>query len=131
MRLPGRDGNTRTAPGGSLEASTNRADHLLEVARCPILEQCLEAAQPSHPCAGVVLTQWSDVSPTERIATWRARHQLPEPWRGRINVAPILFVSSNPSISRYHGAYQPDRGNDERVSLHPSPSPNSFARNGV
>jgi hypothetical protein len=74
----------------------------------------------AHPCARVILTQWDGVPAGERIATWRSRHQLPEPWRGRIELAPILFVSSNPSISRHNGALQPHRKHDQRVLEHPS-----------
>jgi hypothetical protein len=103
-----------------VDGSGNRIGHLLAVARCPIVEECLEAAEPAHPCAKLVLTQWDGVPAGERIATWRSRHELPEPWRGRIELAPILFVSSNPSISRHHGALQLDRKDDPRVLEHAS-----------
>ena len=33
------------------------------------------------------------------MAYWRRVHQLPEPWQGHLEHTPILFVSSNPSIS--------------------------------
>jgi hypothetical protein len=54
--------------------------------------------RPSHPCAAIVLSQWGDIPAETRIAHWRRAHQLPEPWVGHIDRAPILFVSSNPSI---------------------------------
>jgi hypothetical protein len=65
---------------------------LLEVARCPVLVGCkMGELAGSHPCASIVAVQ-ADV-PLEL-------HQLPEPWSGDLERAPILFVSSNPSINR-------------------------------
>jgi hypothetical protein len=61
---------------------------LHEIARCPNVQQCLGTASP-HPCQKVVHAQELRV----------AAHQLPEPWNGRIETAPILFVSSNPSFN--------------------------------
>lgn len=61
---------------------------LIEIARCPTIQACLNSA--NHPCAKVVQFQGSD-SIDER--------QVPEPWSGRITQAPVLFISSNPSIS--------------------------------
>lgn len=63
-------------------------DLLLEIARCPEVKRCL--ATEGHPCARVVGDQ------TELRA---ADRQVPEPWNGDLRRAPILFVSSNPSIS--------------------------------
>lgn len=74
--------------------------HLIEVARCRHLVECLDATAPHQPCATVALTQWpADVSPEDRVAGWRNVHQLPEPWVGHLRGARILFVSSNPSIT--------------------------------
>ena len=57
---------------------------LLKITRCP---EIVEArANGSHPCARIVGIQSADT------------FQTPEPWRGRIETAPILFVSSNPNI---------------------------------
>lgn len=47
-------------------------------------------AGSAHPCSEIVGVQRN--LPLER-------HQVPEPWSGSIQQAPILFVSSNPSIS--------------------------------
>jgi hypothetical protein len=64
---------------------------LLEIAKCPVVQCCLEQPERSHPCAEIVLSQG---------AATIADFQVPEPWSGPIATAPILFISSNPSISR-------------------------------
>ena len=61
-----------------------RDELLLAIVRCPEIEQA--RADCRHPCAGIVRSQTAD------------KFQPPEPWRGRIDTAPILFLSSNPSI---------------------------------
>lgn len=66
------------------------SDLLLRVARCPIVADCLAHPHEPHPCREIVLSQG---------APSLATHQVPEPWTGHIATAPILFVSSNPSIS--------------------------------
>ena len=58
---------------------------LLRITRCPNLVAA--RTEPSHPCSTIVGLQ----SGSER--------HVPEPWCGHIGVAPILFISSNPSIS--------------------------------
>jgi hypothetical protein len=63
---------------------------LLEIARCPIVQLCIENSNNDHPCSMVV-----NIQGTVSIMN----HQVPEPWSGHIDTAPILFVSSNPSIS--------------------------------
>lgn len=62
---------------------------LLEIARCPEIKNCL-SGHSKHPCAKIVRSQETQ-DPSE--------FQIPEPWSGRIETAPILFISSNPSIS--------------------------------
>ena len=59
---------------------------LLEIARCPNvrLGRCHEG-----PCSAIVSTQ---------TGAAESEHQVPEPWSGSLS-APILFISSNPSIS--------------------------------
>jgi hypothetical protein len=59
----------------------------LEIARCPVIEECIANLSPGHPCGKVV--------------GWQ-RRELPnrytaDPWVGHLALAPILFVSSNPS----------------------------------
>lgn len=63
-------------------------DLLLEIARCPIVAHCLSGAT-DHPCSKVVASQG--------VSTV-AEFQSPEPWSGHLAEAPILFLSSNPSI---------------------------------
>ena len=61
-----------------------RDELLLAITRCPEIERARGDA--GHPCAGIVGLQPP------------AQFQAPEPWRGHIDAAPILFVSSNPGI---------------------------------
>lgn len=84
-----------SAPRGS-DAT---ARHLVAIARCPNVAACLNGDGSGHPCATIVLNQWVGISREERLARWHEAHQLPEPWDGHLETAPILFVSSNPSIS--------------------------------
>lgn len=65
-----------------------RNELLLAITHCPEIAKA--RANAGHPCAGIVGLQQPE------------HFQKPEPWRGHIDTAPILFVSSNPSI----------RGND-------------------
>ena len=58
------------------------------IARCPNVDRCL-GGDTSHPCSRIVLSQH---------AAMIADFQLPEPWRGQIDKARIVFVGSNPSI---------------------------------
>jgi hypothetical protein len=85
-------------PTGSSPPPADVFAHLAEVARCPVVSECLTAEQAEHPCARVVLWQWREHSLNQRLRNWRRFHQLPEPWVGRLERARILFVSSNPSI---------------------------------
>jgi len=59
---------------------------LLEIANCPIVAELRRNPTRPHPCQKIVHSQGSAI------------FQLPEPWVGRIDSAPILFVSSNPSM---------------------------------
>lgn len=63
---------------------------LHEIARCPVAQFCLQHPSEKHPCREIVLSQ--------RSASL-GEHQVPEPWSGHGEQAPILFLSSNPSIS--------------------------------
>jgi hypothetical protein len=63
---------------------------MIEIARCPHVQRCLTSDAP-HECRRVVIAQ----------GLIQTRHQLPEPWSGRIETAPLLFIGSNPSFNRY------------------------------
>ena len=62
------------------------------VSRCRNVRICLDTAQP-HPCRAIVEYQVKN-----RGVTSYNDFQVPEPWVGQIDIAPILFVASNPSI---------------------------------
>lgn len=63
---------------------------LHEITRCPNIISCFETSNINHPCFKIIHNQ--DISDLSGF-------QIPEPWNGRIETAPILFLSSNPSIS--------------------------------
>jgi hypothetical protein len=63
---------------------------LNEIAHCPHAQQCLRDDTAENPCRTIVEYQ-NTLSPK--------KFQVPEPWSGQIEKAPILFLSSNPSIS--------------------------------
>lgn len=71
---------------------------LVTIARCPVVTECV-TTDIGHPCAGVVRHQWPGIPAEERRSRWRQEHHIPEPWLGHIEEAPILFISSNPSLS--------------------------------
>jgi hypothetical protein len=69
-------------------------DLLLEIAHCPNFN-----SNEDNPCRTIVQTQ-----PQED-------YQLPESWSGDLEHAPILFLSSNPSIGmmeKYPSSSWPD-----------------------
>ena len=66
-------------------ANQSLEELLVAISRCPEVSQVQSCK--THPCAAIVGTQDA------------ASFQLPEPWRGHVDSAPILFISSNPSIS--------------------------------
>lgn len=61
---------------------------LLEIARCDEIEKVL---RKDIPCAKIIKSQSNYKT---------AYFQVPEPWSGPLNKAPILFIGSNPSISK-------------------------------
>lgn len=79
---------------------------LLAICRCP--ELALAEGDMGHPCHRIV-SQQADVP--------QMRRHVPEPWNGDIERAPILFVSSNPSISRLE-AYPVPGWDDERMAAY-------------
>ena len=71
------------------------------ITRCPEIPRARMSG--GHPCAKIVGLQREDA------------FQSPEPWRGHIETAPILFVSSNPSIGGEF-TFPPSDWSDERVA---------------
>jgi hypothetical protein len=67
-------------------------DLLREIAHCPNIQHCYDTRQSSHPCSKILSVQSSYHSHT------LDQHQVPEPWVGDLEHAPILFLSSNPSL---------------------------------
>jgi hypothetical protein len=67
-------------------------DLLHKIAHCPNIQHCFDTRQSSHPCFEIISVQHS----------WDShilgQHQVPEPWSGDIEHAPILFLGSNPAI---------------------------------
>ncbi len=61
---------------------------LLEIANCRIAKGILAGKPSHHPCQTIVSSQDGGT------------FQLPEPWVGQIDRAPILFISSNPSFDK-------------------------------
>lgn len=58
-----------------------------QIAHCPIAQACL-AGDVGLPCYPIVSSQQVSAE----------RFQVPEPWSGHLESAPILFLSSNPSL---------------------------------
>ena len=65
-----------------------RNELLLSITRCP--ELALAQANANHSCAGVVGVQEGCSG---------GGYQVPEPWTGHIETAPIIFISSIPGIA--------------------------------
>jgi hypothetical protein len=62
---------------------------LSQITHCAVAERCLNGEHLA--CSAIVRSQ---------AARTPQDFQVPEPWSGHIDRAPILFVSSNPSIDR-------------------------------
>ena len=78
---------------------TPTTELLVDITRCTIAARCL-ANEP--------LGCWDLVGSQDNAAPF----QVPEPWSGRIGSAPILFVSSNPSVD--HAEMYPNADWDDR-----------------
>jgi hypothetical protein len=93
-----------------VQQMTRETEHdalLSEIARCPLAELNLCAERSTHPCHEVVTHQWPDIGAEDRRARWRREHHVPEPWVGHIEHAPLLFLSSNPSLASYRKPVPP------------------------
>ena len=74
---------------------------LLAITRC--LEVAKAQRDDGHYCHEIVSSQPAD------------DFQVPEPWRGQIATAPILFVSSNPSIADPDPDYPRSDWQDDKI----------------
>lgn len=74
----------------------------MEIARCRIMEAHLEGRGRDQKCKDVVLHQWHNLAGDleARRDRWRREHHAPVPWVGHLETAPILFVSSNPNLTK-------------------------------
>jgi hypothetical protein len=62
----------------------------IRIARCDDLPRARSDA--NHPCHRIASHQ--------RTSSDQEHWQVPEPWRGQLDRAPLLFISSNPSIDQ-------------------------------
>lgn len=88
---------------GGMTAPVDAKTLLIQIARCPNVQTCFDSGEP-HACRSVVAAQ--DLP--------RSQHQLPEPWNGRIESAPILFLSSNPSFNSAE-RFPTERWSDDKI----------------
>ncbi len=65
---------------------------LMDIARCPIVEAVFRGLPAAEHCCSAIIR-------SQRVDELDMFH-VPEPWSGRLDTAPILFLSSNPSINR-------------------------------
>ena len=63
---------------------------LEQITRCPIVKECFASPGSDHACSKIVQVQRQKSL---------ENFQVPEPWSGHLEKAPIIFLSSNPSIS--------------------------------
>jgi len=75
---------------------------VIEIAHCSIAKKIRSGESPDSPCRKIVGLQTGSL------------FQLPEPWSGNIDSAPILFISSNPSIDERE-QYPDEFWSDERL----------------
>jgi hypothetical protein len=62
--------------------------HLMKIVRCPLVERCLKG-ENNHQCSKLVKSQEKNKE---------GLFHIPTPWLGNLKSAPILILSSNPSI---------------------------------
>jgi hypothetical protein len=89
---------------------------LLQVARCSNADP---TSKDRTPCSTIVHSQ----------RTTPALFHVPEPWRGDIASAPLLFVSSNPSWNANDDSPPSTASDDEIVDYYNQGFPSAFPRN--
>jgi len=65
-------------------------DNLLKkISRCRNIDICIDGNNKDHPCSNIILSQG---------VSKPADFYVPEPWSGRIETAPILFIGDSTTI---------------------------------
>ena len=64
-------------------------DLLKKITRCRNIDICIDGNNKDHPCSNIILSQG--------VSTL-ADSYVPEPWSGRIETAPILFIGDSTTI---------------------------------
>ena len=97
------------------------------IARCPLVEKCITDPSSTHSCNEIVTHQWPGVPAEKRRKYWQTVHQLPEPWVGHLETAPLLFLSSNPNLASRRPPHLPPKKaprleglGEHTVDQHPS-----------
>jgi len=68
----------------------NKNELLQKIIHCENVKNHFSNKDEKHPCSEII----------KQNSKKKESFQLPEPWSGDIENAPILFISSNPSISK-------------------------------
>ena len=82
------------------------ASLLVRIIRCPVAGRCMAGEDLAY--SAVVRSQ---------EASGPGDFQVPEPWSGHISRAPVLFVSSNPSIDPHEVYPAGDWDEDRRIDF--------------
>ena len=64
-------------------------DLLKRISRCRNIDICIDGNNKDHPCSNIILSQG---------VSKQADFYVPEPWSGRIETAPILFIGDGTTI---------------------------------
>ena len=65
-------------------------DLLTSIFRCPNVDRCIHLPDGAeHPCKEIV-----DLQSSSSVV----KHDLPEPWQGQLDSAPVLIIGLNPNI---------------------------------
>lgn len=92
---------------------------LLQIARCQNFEN-FNQLQDDHPCRPVIAHQANHLAPAIDA------FHVPEPWRGDILHAPLLFISSNPGFNPLDDCPKSSASDDEIVNYYHRGFPDIF-----
>jgi uracil-DNA glycosylase len=95
---------------------------LLEIARCPNVRDCITNPALVHPCTEIVRSQGAKLVDEQ---------QVPEPWLGNLATAPLLFISSNPSISPTEEHYPRWSWSDDKIRTFFNERFSKWIRSGI